>query len=57
MRAEEGEPGNEAKTESPVKRSRALQEVGQAVKTDFRRSRILTPVANGPTRTIGVTTP
>ena len=44
-----------AQTESPVKRSRALQEVGQAVKTEFRRSRILTPVANGPTRTIGVT--
>ena len=29
----------------------------QAVKIDFRRSRILTPVANGPTAGIGVTTP
>ena len=30
---------------------------GQAVKAHFRRSRILTAVVNGPTVSIGVTTP
>ena len=42
---------------SLVKLSRAFQKAGQAVKADFWRSRILTPVANGPMRLIGVTTP
>ena len=41
----------------PVKRSRAVLGQSQAVKIDFRRSRILTPVANGPTASIGVTAP
>ena len=40
-----------------VKRSRAVLGQSQAVKIDFRRSRILTPVANGPIASIGVTTP
>ena len=45
------------KKKGPVKRSRAVLGQSQAVKIDFRRSRILTPVANGPTASIGVTAP
>ena len=41
----------------PVKRSRAVLGQSQAVKIDFRRSRILTPVADGPTESTGVTAP
>ena len=41
----------------PVKRSRAVLGQSQAVKIDFRRSRILTPVADVPTASTGVTAP
>ena len=41
----------------PVKRSRAVLGQSQAVKIDFRRSRILIPVADGPTASTGVTAP
>ena len=41
----------------PVKRSRAVLGQSQAVKIDFRRSRILTPIADGPTASTGVTAP
>ena len=37
----------------PAKRSRAVLGQSQAVKIDFRRSRILTPVADGPTASTG----
>ena len=35
----------------------SLGSSGQVVKAHFRRSRILTAVVNGPTVSIGVTTP
>ena len=40
-----------------VKRSRENLTWGQAVKADFRGSRILTPVADGSMGSVGVTTP
>ena len=40
-----------------VKRSRENLTLGQAVKADFRGSRILTPVADGSMGSVGVTTP
>ena len=42
---------------SGVFRSRERIARGQGVKAHFRRSRILTAVVNGPTVSIGVTTP
>ena len=41
-----------AQKKGSVKRSTGLQGEGQAVNANFRRSRILTPVADGPMRTI-----
>ena len=37
--------------------SQAVKREGQAVKADFRGSRILTPVADGSMGSVGVTTP
>ena len=52
-----GEVKRSREKKGPVKRSRAVLGQSQAVKIDFRRSRILTPVADGPTESTGVTAP